>query len=337
MPFGIDLAKVQRIIMAKVKYTYDSKTLSFRKIERNWKTRLKDGVIFSIAAIGLGVVFYLFADAAIDSPREVRLKKELDNMVLQYEIMQGKLDQISTVLGDIERRDDEIYRVVFEAGPIPSEVRQSGFGGANRYQNLEGFKNSDLLVDTRKKLDQVAKRTYVQSTSFDDVIEMAKNKEQMLASIPAIQPVANKNLRRMASGYGYRIHPIYKVRKMHWGMDFTAPTGTDIYATGDGRVIKVKNARSGYGKHIIIDHGYGYQTLYAHMSKTTVRVGQRVKRGDIIGAVGSTGRSTAPHLHYEVMKDGRKINPVNFYYNDLSPEEYEHMLEISSHSNQSFD
>ena len=166
---------------------------------------------------------------------------------------------------------------------------------------------------------------------------MARDKEKMLAAIPAIQPVANKNLKRMASGYGYRIHPIYKVRKMHWGTDFSAPTGTPIYATGDGKVTKYRRSRAGYGNHIIIDHGYGYQTLYAHMSKVDVRRGQKVKRGDIIGYIGSSGRSTAPHLHYEVIKDGRKINPVNYFFNDLSPEEYEMMLEFSSNSNQSFD
>ena len=323
--------------MAKVKYTYDSKTLSYRKIDRGWKVRIKEIALFAFVSMAFGFVFYMAADLWFESPKERRMKRELDNMVIQYDLMNGKLDQLADVLGDIEKRDDEIYRTIFEAGPIPNEVRTAGFGGANRYKNLEGFNNSELLIDTRKKLDQIAGRAYVQTRSFDDVVEMARDKEQMLASIPAIQPVANKNLKRMASGYGYRIHPIYKVRKMHWGMDFTAPTGTPIYATGDGKVSVYKKSRSGYGNHIIIDHGYGYQTLYAHMSKVDVRRGQKVKRGDIIGYVGSSGRSTAPHLHYEVIKDGRKINPVNYYFNDLSPEEYEMMLEFSSHSNQSFD
>jgi murein DD-endopeptidase MepM/ murein hydrolase activator NlpD len=323
--------------MAKVKYTYDSKTLSYKKISRNWKVRLKEISLFALVSSAFGLVFYLVADLWFESPKERRMKRELDNMVLQYDLMNGKLDQLADVLGDIEKRDDEIYRTIFEAGPIPNELRTAGFGGANRYKNLEGFNNSELLIDTRKKLDKIANRTYVQSKSFDDVVEMAREKEQMLASIPAIQPVANKDLKRMASGFGYRIHPIYKVRKMHWGMDFTAPTGTPIYATGDGKVTTQKNSRSGYGNHIIIDHGYGYETLYGHMSKVDVRRGQKVKRGDIIGYVGSTGRSTAPHLHYEVIKDGRKINPVNFYFNDLSPEEYDRVLETSSHSNQSFD
>ena len=323
--------------MAKVKYTYDSKTLSYKKIDRSWKVRLKEFALFAFVSMAFGFVFYMAADLWFESPKERRMKRELDNMVIQYDLMNGKLDQLADVLGDIEKRDDEIYRTIFEAGPIPNEVRTAGFGGANRYKNLEGFNNSELLIDTRKKLDQIAGRAYVQTKSFDDVVEMARDKEQMLAAIPAIQPVANKNLKRMASGYGYRIHPIYKVRKMHWGMDFTAPTGTPIYATGDGKVSTYKRSRSGYGNHIIIDHGYGYKTLYAHMSKVDVRRGQKVKRGDIIGYVGSSGRSTAPHLHYEVIKDGRKINPVNYYFNDLSPEEYEMMLEFSSHSNQSFD
>jgi len=323
--------------MAKVKYTYDSKTLSYKKIDRGWKVRIKELGLFASVSMAFGFVFYMAADLWFESPKERRMKRELDNMVIQYDLMNGKLDQLADVLGDIEKRDDEIYRTIFEAGPIPNEVRTAGFGGANRYKNLEGFDNSELLIDTRKKLDQISGRAYVQTKSFDDVVEMARDKEQMLSSIPAIQPVANKNLKKMASGYGYRIHPIYKVRKMHWGTDFSAPTGTPIYATGDGKVKTYKRSRAGYGNHIIIDHGYGYQTLYAHMSKVDVRRGQRVKRGDIIGYIGSSGRSTAPHLHYEVIKDGRKINPVNYFFNDLSPEEYEMMLELSSNSNQSFD
>ncbi|MCH1402377.1 MAG: M23 family metallopeptidase [Schleiferiaceae bacterium] len=323
--------------MAKVKYTYDSKTLSYRKIDRDWKVRLKDFSLFAIVSMTFGFIIYLAADLWVDSPKERQMKRELENMVIQYDLMNGKLNNLADVLSDIEKRDDEIYRSIFEAGHIPDEVRTAGFGGANRYKNLEGFNNSELLIDTRKKLDQVAGRAYVQSKSFDDVVEMARDKEKMLASIPAIQPVSNKDLKRLASGFGYRIHPIYKVRKMHWGMDFTAPTGTPIYATGDGVVSTRTNSRGGYGNHVVIDHGYGYETMYAHMSKFNVSRGQRVKRGDIIGYVGSTGRSTGPHLHYEVMKDGVKINPANYYFNDLSPEEYEMMLEFSSHSNQSFD
>ena len=323
--------------MAKVKYTYDSKTLSYKKIDRSWKQRLREGALFSVAVAAFGFVLYMAADLWFESPKERQMRRELDNMVIQYDLMNGKLEELSNVLVDIEKRDDEIYRTIFEAGPIPKDVRTAGFGGANRYKNLEGFSNSDLLIDTRKKLDKIAKRAYVQTKSFDDVVEMARNKENLLASIPAIQPVANKNMKRMASGYGYRIHPIYKVRKMHWGTDFSAPSGTPIYATGDGRISKTKRSPRGYGRHLIIDHGFGYQTLYAHMSKIAVSRGQKVKRGDLIGYVGSTGSSTAPHLHYEVIKDGQKINPIHYFFNDLSTLQYEEILKISAHSNQSFD
>ena len=210
-------------------------------------------------------------------------------------------------------------------------------GGINRYSDLDGYQYSGLMVETRGKLDQIARKLVIQSKSFDEIIELARRKEEMLASIPAIQPIANKDLTRMASGYGYRIHPIHKIRKMHTGMDFTAPTGTPIFATGDGVVDEVISSRRGYGNHVVIKHDFGYFTLYGHMSKFNVRKRQAVKRGDIIGYVGSTGQSTGPHLHYEVIKDKKKVNPINFYFNDLTPEEYNRMIQLSSSSNQSFD
>ena len=245
--------------------------------------------------------------------------------------------QIEIVLDDIQQRDDNIYRTIFEADPIPKSIRKQGFGGVNRYKKFAGYSNSDIIISTTKKIDQLTKQLYLQSKSFDDIINLTKDKSKMLASIPAIQPVSNKQLSRMASGYGYRIHPIYKTRKMHAGMDFSAKTGTEIYATGDGVISKVRRSKRGYGNHVKINHGFGYETLYAHMSKYIVRKGQKVKRGEVIGYVGNTGTSVAPHLHYEVHKNKRKINPVNFYYNDLNPEEYEKMIEISLQSNQSFD
>jgi murein DD-endopeptidase MepM/ murein hydrolase activator NlpD len=327
--------------MAKVKYFYDPRTLSYRKIERTWRNRVRQVGIFLLSSAMFAFVFYVLADNIIDSPKEKRLKRELDNMVLQYEIMEERMSQVSSVLADMQYRDDNIYRVIFEADPIPNEIRKAGFGGANRYKNMEGYTNSSLVIDARQKLDILTKQVYVQSKSFDEVQEMAKRKDVMLMSIPAIQPVANVDLRRMASGYGYRIHPIYKVRKMHTGMDFSAPIGTPIYATGDGTISddngNDKVGGHGYGKYVVIDHGYGYKTLYGHMSKIDVRPGEKIKRGDLIGYIGNTGASTAPHLHYEVIKNGEKINPINFFYNDLSPEEYELMLQISSNSNQSFD
>jgi murein DD-endopeptidase MepM/ murein hydrolase activator NlpD len=279
------------------------------------------------------MIFYQF----FDSPKEKRLKLEIQNLTSQYEVINNDMQQVETVLDEIQERDDNIYRVIFEADPIPTSIRKQGFGGVNRYEKLLGLSNSELMINTSKKIDQLTKQLYLQSKSFDEVIDLAKNKSNMLASIPAIQPVANKDLKRMASGYGYRIHPIYKTRKMHYGMDFSAKTGTEIYATGDGVVSKIKRSKRGYGNYVKINHGFGYETLYAHMSKYIVKRGQKVKRGEVIGYVGNSGISTAPHLHYEVRKDNKKINPMNFYYNDLNPEEYEKMLEISLQSNQSLD
>ncbi len=323
--------------MAKIKYYYDTKTLSYKRIELNTFDKFKRSLGFLSASTVVGLIMVIVFFQFFDSPKEKRLKSEIENLVLQYDILSKKMTQIDLVLDDIQHRDDNIYRVIFEADPIPSSIRKAGFGGVNRYKDIRNFSNAELVIEAAKKADKLSKQLYIQSKSFDEVIDLAKNKANMLASIPAIQPIANKDLGRVASGYGYRIHPIYKTRKLHTGMDFTAPQGTPIYATGDGKIAKVRRSRRGYGNHVIVDHGYGYQTLYAHMTKYIVYRGQKVKRGDIIGYVGSTGTSVAPHLHYEVIKNKRKINPVNYYYNDLSPEEYDKMLEISSQNNQSFD
>jgi len=323
--------------MAKIKYYYDTKTLSYKPIRLNSSEKIRGYFIFFLSSILLSffilMIFYQF----FDSPKEKRLKLEIQNLTSQYEVINNDMQQVETVLDEIQERDDNIYRVIFEADPIPTSIRKQGFGGVNRYEKLLGLSNSELMINTSKKIDQLTKQLYLQSKSFDEVIDLAKNKSNMLASIPAIQPVANKDLKRMASGYGYRIHPIYKTRKMHYGMDFSAKTGTEIYATGDGIVSKIKRSKRGYGNYVKINHGFGYETLYAHMSKYIVKRGQKVKRGEVIGYVGNSGISTAPHLHYEVRKDNKKINPMNFYYNDLSPEEYEKMLEISLQSNQSLD
>ena len=323
--------------MAKVKYYYDTKTLSYKRIELSGLNKLKRLFYFLIGSTFTGLIMVIIFFQFFDSPKEKRLNREIDILTSQYEIVDDKLKQVELVLDNVQNRDDNIYRVIFEADPIPKSIRKAGYGGINRYENLKGFSNSELIINTSEKVDQISKQLYIQSKSFDDIIELAKNKADMLAALPAIQPVSNKNLSRMASGYGYRIHPIYKTRKLHTGMDFSAKSGTPIYATGDGKISKVRRSRRGYGNHVIIDHGYGYKTLYAHMKKYSVKKGQKVKRGEVIGYVGSTGTSVAPHLHYEVHKDGRKINPVNFYFNDLNPEEYEKMLEISSQNNQSFD
>ena len=323
--------------MARTKYRFNNKTLSYEKIELDWRQRLLKLSSFTIASVFMGVLIYVAASKLIDSPKEKLLKKENSQLKAQYDLLEQRMIQAEGVLADIQRRDDDIYRVIFEADPIPREIREAGFGGVNRYKNLEGYKNSDLIIESAGQLDQITKQLYIQSKSYDEVYDMAVQKEKMLASIPAIQPVANKDLKRMASGYGMRMHPIYKRRKMHHGMDFSAKTGTEIYATGERTVVHVEKSRRGYGYHVIIDHGYGYQTLYGHMNKFNVRRGQKVKRGEVIGDVGNTGTSVAPHLHYEVIKNGTKVNSVNFYFNDLTPEEYEQMIEFASQPTQSFD
>jgi len=275
--------------------------------------------------------------AFFDTPKEKGLKRENEQLKLQYEILNKRFDLVENTLQDLQQRDNNIYRVIFETDPIPSSVRKAGYGGSERYKKLRNLNNSELVIKTSKRLDKLSKQLYVQSTSYDQIINMADNKEEMLSSIPAIMPVSNEDLTRTASGYGWRIHPIYKIKKFHEGMDFTASTGTEVYATGEGVVETVKQSYRGYGKRVVIDHGFGYKTRYAHLADFNVRKGQKVKRGDVIGYVGNSGLSTAPHLHYEVEKGGEKINPVHYYFNDLTPEQYEKMIFISRNSGQSFD
>jgi len=284
-----------------------------------------------------GFLIVLVAGQYFESPREKALNRELENLDLHFNLLNKKMGEVEAVLTNIEDRDNAIYRLYFEANPIPEEQLKQGLGGVNRYKKYEGFNNSELIVDANKRIDILQKRIIVQSKSLDEITELAKDKENFLAKIPAIQPIKNEDLTRMASGYGYRSDPFTKVRKFHYGMDFTAPRGTPVYATGDGVVKRADSRSSGYGRHIRIDHGYGYLSLYAHLYKYNVKRGQKIKRGDLIGYVGSTGRSQAPHLHYEVFKDKKRINPVNFYYGNLSPEEFNTLLAIASLENQSLD
>ena len=323
--------------MAKVKYYYDTDTLSYREITVK-KSDYYKKTVFGIFAVLL-IAFFGFIGFSqfLMSPNERAQKRELDNLKLHFELLNKRIDESSSILTELQERDNSIYRVYFEAKPIPDEQRKAGFGGVNRYKYLEGFDNSSMIEKATKDLDVLSKQLVVQSKSLDEIVALAKNKEELLASIPAIQPVANKDLKRMASGYGYRIHPIYKTRKFHWGMDFSAPKGTPVYATGNGTIEKVKRSRRGYGNQVKINHGFGYVTFYAHLQKYTVRKNQKVKRGDLIGYVGTSGTSTAPHLHYEVIKGKRKLNPVYFYFSDLTPEEYDRMLEMASQENQSLD
>ncbi len=324
--------------MAKVKYKYNPESLSFDRINVTFRERFLRFLAYFTGSLLLAVIYGLIFTYLFDSPKEKVLKRENAQMRLQYELLNKDLEKVEKVLAHLQETDDNLYRTVFEAEPIPKSLREGGIGGVNRYEELEGYDNSRIVIETAVRLDRIKKKTYVQSKSFDELIKMAGEKEEMLRSIPAIMPISNKDLTRTASGWGYRIHPIYKIRKMHYGMDFTAPTGTEIYSTGDGRVARITSSKRGLGNHIVIDHGFGYQTVYAHMSRfNNLRVGQEVKRGDVIGFVGSTGLSTAPHLHYEVHLNSKKVDPANYYFNDLTADEYEKMIELAMRSGQSFD
>jgi len=323
----------------KVKYYYDTESLAYRKIKPQKRKKFGYAALFLLASALFGFLCFvvLMNVPYFETPKDKIQAREIENMKLSYAILNKKLEDIDEVLANVEDRDNNLYRVYFNTAPIPEEKRKEGIIDKNRYKELEGYNNSDLVINTSKKVDVITKALAIQSKSLDDILKLAKAKNNLLEAIPAIQPVKNEDLKRMASGFGYRSDPFTKARKMHEGMDFTAPTGTPIYATGDGVVKNADNSLSGYGNHIEITHGFGYLTLYGHLSKYKVRAGQRVKRGDVIGFVGSTGRSEAPHLHYEVHKDGKVVNPINFYYGNISAAEYVAISKIANQENQSLD
>ena len=323
--------------MPKVKYRFNPESLSFDKVRTSFKVWILKSFTFFTAAIVVMFFGYIVFTYFFDSPKEKSLLRVNKQMALQYDIMKIRLNQVEKVLDDMQNRDDNIYRVILEADPIPKSIREAGFGGVNRYEELEKSSDLKLVVETAKKLDIISKRMYIQSKSYDEVINLALNKEEMLACLPAIQPVSNKNLARTSSGFGMRIHPLYKIPQMHWGQDFAAPVGTDIYATANGVIERAENSNWGYGKCIVIDHGFGFKTLYGHLSKFEVKVGQKVKRGTKIGEVGNTGLSTGPHLHYEVIKNNQKVNPVNYFFNDLSPEQFDEIIQLSNNPGQTLD
>ena len=325
--------------MSKVKYYYDSETLSYRRIEQKKGRKFGFAILGVLGAFlaGLLLLIIYLNIPYLETPKEKAYKRELDNMKLQYELMNKQLKKDHAVLDEIAQRDDNIYRLYFGAPPIPEEVRAAGFGGVNRYKGYEGYDNSEMIIESQKQIDKLTKQIAVQSISLDEIKELAEQKEELLSTIPAIQPIQNSDLKRMASGYGWRSDPFTKARKFHYGMDFSAATGTPIYASGNGVVTRADANSTGYGKHIRIDHGFNYVSLYAHLSKYNVKKGQKVKRGDVIGYVGSTGRSVAPHLHYEIFKDGDRINPRNFYYGSLTSEEFNEMLKASSLINETLD
>ncbi|MCK9398773.1 MAG: M23 family metallopeptidase [Bacteroidales bacterium] len=321
----------------RVKYVFNHKTLSFEHARLTARHYILKILSYLSTSVVFTVVFVVIGSYFFDSPKERMLRREIRQYELQYKLMNERLEKLQVVLNDMADRDDNIYRVIFESEPIPSEARKAGYGGADRYKDLEGYRNSDLLIQTAAKLDQITAKMYVQTKSFDEVYEMARDKTRLIASIPAIQPVSNQDLRRLSSYFGYRTDPYYKVPKFHEGVDFSAPPGTEIYATGDGVVITSERSKGGYGNQIIIDHGFGYKTMYAHLQSFKVRAGERVKRGQVIGTIGSTGKSTSPHLHYEVWKSNQAVNPINYFFNDVTPQQYEEMLMLSQRPSQTMD
>ena len=323
--------------MPKVKYYYDSESLSFKKIKKSKRDVFKNILLYLTGSAFFGFLFIFIGSQYFQSPQERSLNRELENMKFQYSQLDKKMENIEGVLINIEERDNAIYRIYFEASPISEDKRKAGFGGVNRYKKFDGFEYSNIIKESNRKIDVIQKRLTIQSKSLDEIAKLAMDRGKFLKSIPAIQPVNNDDLTRIASGFGYRIDPFTKARKHHYGIDFTAPQGTPVYSTGDGTVVRADNRSSGYGNHIRIDHGYGYTSLYAHLYKFNVKRYQKVKRGDLIGYVGSTGRSSAPHLHYEIFKDKVKINPINFYYGNLTAKEYDELLKQASVVNQSLD
>jgi len=325
--------------MKKVKYYYDTENLAYRKIKPKKGQKLGVIALFLLASGLFGFLCFviLINTPFFETPKDRLQAREIENMKINYALLNKKMDQVDEVLESVAERDNNLYRVFFNSSPIPDEQRKAGFGGVNRYKALEGYDNSQLVVSTTKRVDVISKELVIQSKSLDEILKLAKEKEKLLVAIPAIQPIKNEQLNQMASGFGYRSDPFTKIRKFHAGMDFSAKTGTPIYATGDGVVERADNTASGYGNHIVIRHGFGYETLYGHLSKYKVRAGQRVKRGDVIGYVGSTGRSEAPHLHYEVHKNGEVVNPLNFYYGNMSAAEFAAISKLANQENQSLD
>jgi murein DD-endopeptidase MepM/ murein hydrolase activator NlpD len=323
--------------MARIKYYYDTETCKYERV----RTRKSDIVLNALGFLSLTVIMAIgllvLYNNYFESPKELFLKNEVSELEFYYDKLSKDVEQLSEILSSIEERDDKIYRVVLGAEPISKSVRDAGVGGSDRYADIrnKNISHSDLVIALHEKVDRVRRKLYIESKSQDEVVQLAEKKEKLYASIPAIQPIANKQLIALASGFGLRIHPVYKVKKMHSGIDFAASIGTPIYATADGTVSKVEVRFSGYGKMVEIDHDFGYRTRYAHMHDFAVKKGQHVKRGDLIGYVGNTGLSTAPHLHYEVFINGQHVDPVHYFFNDLTAAEYEKILELASAENQS--
>ena len=322
--------------MRKVYYIYNPKTRTYDRIYPTVRQRAISILRRLFVGMGLGAGSFIILLFIFGSPSEKELRIENARLLAQYNVLSHRLDEALGVMQDIQQRDDNLYRVVLQADPVSDAIRKAGYGGTNRYEQLMDMANAELVMNTTQKMDMLNRQLYIQSKSFDEVVDLCKGHDEMLKCIPAIMPVSNKDLKKTASGYGTRIDPIYNTPKFHAGMDFSANIGTPVYATGDGKVIKA-GWETGYGNLIQVDHGFGYVTWYAHLSKYKVRPGQKVVRGEVIGEVGNTGKSTGPHLYYEVHVKGKVQNPVNYYFMDLSAEDYDKMVQIAANHGKVFD
>lgn len=323
--------------MKKIKYYYNTHTLRYEKLITPLRVKLLRIFGFLAAALVTAVIVSYFAFQFVGSPGEKLLRAENERLKTRYQDLSREVDALQQQMAELERRDNQVYRSIFEAEPIPDSARAQALEKQKQVAMVEGMEEMELVKSIRNDLKQLSNRIIAQQKSFKEIDNLIRNKEKLIAATPAIQPISNQNLSRIASGFGHRIDPIYKTVKMHAGLDFSAPQGTPIYATADGRVKVAGYSDGGYGNHVIINHGYGYQTLYGHMARIKAKVGQQVKRGELIGYVGSTGKSTGPHLHYEVHKSGNKLDPVYFFYNDLGPEQFNELLKRAKAANQSFD
>lgn len=323
--------------MKKIKYFFNTHTLRFEKIEVPFKVRLLQTIGFIIASIAVGVLFVAILFQYIDSPKERLLRQQNITYKESYAVLQERMKQLELQMVELEQRDNEVYRSIFEATPIPDSARVKEMLAKNEIRLIQSLSNTELIENMRNQLNNLSLRMSFQSKSFVEITTMVKNKEKLLRAIPAIQPVSNKNLKRVASGFGYRIDPLYKDFRLHAGLDFSAPTGTPIYATSDGVVQAAGFSTDGYGNKVVINHGYGFQTLYGHMVRVKAKPGQSVKRGEVIGYVGSTGKSTGSHLHYEVIKRGAKVDPVYYFFNDLTPAQFDRLLKEAAANKQSLD
>jgi murein DD-endopeptidase MepM/ murein hydrolase activator NlpD len=323
--------------MKKIKYYYNTHTLRYEKLETPLRVKLLRVFGFIAAAIVTAVIISYFAFRLVGSPQEKILQRRNEKLRDRFTVMNDSLKSLQLQMRELEKRDNDVYRAIFEASPIPDSIRAKAMELKQEIAMVEGLRDDDLAHSIVYSLNNLSNRIRAQKKSYTQVDELLKTKENILSHTPAIQPVSNKELERIASGFGYRIDPVYKTTKMHAGIDFTAPQGTPIYATADGTVELAGNAGNGFGNHVIIKHGYGYETLYGHMYRVKARTGQTVKRGEVIGWVGNTGKSTGPHCHYEVHFRGQKIDPIYFFFNDLNAEQFDRLVKKAAASNQSLD